>query len=127
MFGMSFGELAVVLVLALLVVGPQNLPKAARQLGRAYSWARHHMAVLQREINLELRRLEMQELEKKLGPNSPPPTPPPPGPPYEEKAEAGDEVAATAAPARDLTATGNPQRAAEAVPSGAPADGERRA
>jgi len=68
MFGMSLGEIALVLIIALLVVGPKNLPKAARSLGRAYGWARHHLAVMQREINREIRRLDMEEAEKKVGP-----------------------------------------------------------
>lgn len=74
MFGMSAGEIALVLVIALMVVGPKNLPKAARSLGRAYGWARHHLAIMQREINMELRRLELEEVEKKAGPNKTPRT-----------------------------------------------------
>ena len=35
MFGLGIGEFVLVLVVALLVLGPQQLPKLARQLGRA--------------------------------------------------------------------------------------------
>ena len=34
MFGLGFGEIIVVLVVALLVLGPEGLPKAARTIGR---------------------------------------------------------------------------------------------
>ena len=34
MFGLGFGEIVVVLLVALLVLGPSKLPKLARQLGR---------------------------------------------------------------------------------------------
>lgn len=34
MFGLGFTEIVVVLVVALLVLGPEKLPKLARQLGR---------------------------------------------------------------------------------------------
>ena len=35
MFGLGIGEFVLVLVVALLVLGPKQLPKLARQLGRA--------------------------------------------------------------------------------------------
>lgn len=34
MFGLGFGEIILVLVVALLVLGPEKLPKLAKQLGR---------------------------------------------------------------------------------------------
>ena len=34
MFGLGFGEIVVILMVALLVLGPTKLPKLARQLGR---------------------------------------------------------------------------------------------
>lgn len=75
MFGMSLGEILVILVLALVVVGPQNLPKVARSLGRGYAWIRHHLAVMQREINLEMRRIEMAVSADEAAANPPKPTP----------------------------------------------------
>jgi sec-independent protein translocase protein TatB len=35
MFGLGFGEIVIILVLALLLLGPQRLPDAAKQLGKA--------------------------------------------------------------------------------------------
>ena len=35
MFGLGIGEFVLVLVVALIVLGPKQLPKVARQLGRA--------------------------------------------------------------------------------------------
>lgn len=35
MFGLGFGEIMIILVLALLLLGPQRLPDAAKQLGKA--------------------------------------------------------------------------------------------
>ncbi|BDG09752.1 Sec-independent protein translocase protein TatB [Anaeromyxobacter paludicola] len=34
MFGLGFGEILIVLVLALVLLGPQKLPEAAKQLGK---------------------------------------------------------------------------------------------
>ena len=36
MFGMSFGELAIVIIVGLIVMGPKELPKVLRKLGQ---WA----------------------------------------------------------------------------------------
>lgn len=35
MFGLGFGEIMIILVLALLLLGPQRLPDAAKQIGKA--------------------------------------------------------------------------------------------
>jgi sec-independent protein translocase protein TatB len=113
-FGMSFGEMMVVVVLALLVVGPQNLPKVARSMGRAYAWMRHHLAMIQREINLEMRRIELEEAERKVGPNV---APPPKSPPYDSTEPPAD----AAPPAVDLSTTGNDQPGPPAQPEDAAA------
>jgi Tat protein translocase TatB subunit len=113
MFGMSFGEIVVVLVLALVVVGPQKLPTVARSLGKAYAWMRHHLAVMQREINLEMRRIEMQEREKPAGPNKTTETTeelvPPPGPAYDtdDTDEPEEPAPFEPAPTLETTTTGN--------------------
>ena len=117
MFGMSMGEIAFILVLALVVVGPKNLPKVARTLGRTYGWIRHHLAVMQREINLEMRRIDMEDLEKKAGPNQAPPDTPPPSPAYDNEEKTEETPAHDAAdleggddgetPLVEVTTTGN--------------------
>jgi sec-independent protein translocase protein TatB len=35
MFGLGFGEIMIILVLALVLLGPQRLPDAAKQIGKA--------------------------------------------------------------------------------------------
>jgi sec-independent protein translocase protein TatB len=35
MFGLGFGEIVIILVLALILLGPQRLPDAAKQLGKS--------------------------------------------------------------------------------------------
>ena len=35
MFGLGFGEILIILVLALVLLGPKRLPDAAKQLGKA--------------------------------------------------------------------------------------------
>lgn len=53
MFNIGFGELLVVLVIAYLVVGPRDLPKVARWLGRMVKRARLMVQELKQEIGWE--------------------------------------------------------------------------
>lgn len=114
MFGMSFGEVVIVLILALIVVGPKNLPKVAREMGRGYAWIRHHLAIIQREIDLEVRKIELEEMEKggkKLNPLPKGATRPPaaddqPAPP-ETIVESAEPWPIENGPVADLTSTGN--------------------
>jgi sec-independent protein translocase protein TatB len=36
MFGLGFGEIVIILVLALVLLGPQKLPEVAKQLGKGF-------------------------------------------------------------------------------------------
>jgi len=57
MFDVSFGELMLIGVIALVVIGPQRLPKVARTLGhllgRAQRYVNDVKSDIQREIDLE--------------------------------------------------------------------------
>jgi Tat protein translocase TatB subunit len=80
-FGIGMTELMVVLVVALLVLGPKRLPEIARALGRG-------MAEFRRASN-DLRATLTASLEDERPPHSPPPAPPArasaePAPPGEE-------------------------------------------
>jgi Tat protein translocase TatB subunit len=78
-FGIGMTELMVVLVVALLVLGPQRLPEIARALGRG-------MAEFRRASN-DLRTSLASSLEEERPPApSPPPAiaPAEPGPPQED-------------------------------------------
>jgi sec-independent protein translocase protein TatB len=52
-FGIGFGELVVILLVALVVVGPAGLPKAARTLGRILKAARRAVRELSDELDME--------------------------------------------------------------------------
>jgi len=47
MFGMGMGELLLILVVALLVVGPDKLPQAAKAIGKGIRDFRRHSQELQ--------------------------------------------------------------------------------
>ncbi|MCX2886659.1 Sec-independent protein translocase protein TatB [Pseudomonas sp. DCB_BI] len=71
MFEIGFSELLVVGIVALLVLGPERLPVAARTLGRGLGQARRAMHALrtqvEREIELpDLDSAPLQRLEQEI-------------------------------------------------------------
>lgn len=65
MFGIGSTELLVILVVALLVLGPKNLPKIAQTLGRAMGEFRKVSTEFQRTLNTEVAFEEEKEKRKK--------------------------------------------------------------
>ena len=61
MFGVGLPELIVIMVLGLLVLGPQRLPEVARMIGRLYGQLRRASEEFQRTIRQDLAALERQE------------------------------------------------------------------
>lgn len=61
MLGIGFPELVLILVVALIVLGPQRLPEVARMLGRAYAQLRRASEEFQNTIRQDLATLERQE------------------------------------------------------------------
>ena len=64
MFGIGSTELLVILAVALLVLGPKNLPKIAHTLGRAMGEFRRVSTEFQRTLNTEIAFEEQAEKAK---------------------------------------------------------------
>ena len=62
MFDVGFWELAIIAVIALLVIGPERLPKAARTAGLWVGRARRMVADVKADIDREVRQSELAEL-----------------------------------------------------------------
>jgi sec-independent protein translocase protein TatB len=97
MFDFGFSEILLTSAIALVVLGPERLPKVARQvgnwMGRARVMARQLTEQLEREVNAE----ELLKQREKVAPFTPPPAP------------AGDAAAADPAnPAPTAVAPGGP-------------------
>lgn len=65
MFGIGSTELLVILIVALLVLGPKNLPKIAHTLGKALGEFRRVSTDFQRTLNTEIAFEEDAEKHKK--------------------------------------------------------------
>ncbi len=84
MFDIGPGELLLVAIIGLLVLGPQRLPKVAAELGKWVGRARRTATQLRRQLE---REIELSELEQPPKPPPQPPASPPPtadGRPYGE-------------------------------------------
>ena len=95
MFEIGFSELLLIFVIALIVLGPQKLPKLVAQVGRwagkARAMARQFREQLESEINLD-------ELNKAQAKTPPPPSPSNPWDPAPAEPAATAEPSAAAEP-----------------------------
>lgn len=66
MFDISFSELLVIVVVALLVIGPEKLPKVARTLGAYAGRMQRFVAQVKDEVNREARFDELRKLQEEV-------------------------------------------------------------
>jgi sec-independent protein translocase protein TatB len=77
MFDIAFSEVLIIFILALVVLGPEKLPKVAAQvgrwIGRARGMARQFREQLEEEVNLEEARKAQPPVTRAPSPPAPPP------------------------------------------------------
>lgn len=98
MFGIGTGELLLLLVIALIVLGPERMPQLARDLGKAMNDLRKTSDELQREFLNADRKLDAEKLlDKATAASTAPALPPPDAPAATEtpSAETAAQVGAT--------------------------------
>jgi sec-independent protein translocase protein TatB len=64
MFDFSFGELAVISAVALVVLGPERLPKVARTVGEWAGKAQRYVSQVKADINREIEVAELKKLQE---------------------------------------------------------------
>jgi sec-independent protein translocase protein TatB len=131
MFGMGIGELVLILVVALLVVGPDKLPGAAKAIGKGIRDLRRHTQDLQDTIEKDEKLGEaVRELKSALSGVERPYRPiyRPPSPPSLPAGAAAADPGAASSPADPdlpnlMPASGDDEATTEAAPPASPPSG----
>ena len=66
MFNIGFAELLLILLIAFVVVGPKDLPKIARALGRFVRYMRNMIEEVKRESGLDEVEKELKTMERNI-------------------------------------------------------------
>ncbi|MFO1302823.1 MAG: Sec-independent protein translocase protein TatB [Burkholderiales bacterium] len=66
MFDVGFSEIVVIAVVALVVIGPERLPKAARTLGHLFGRLQRYVNDVKSDINREIELDELRKLQREV-------------------------------------------------------------
>ncbi|CAG1001743.1 Sec-independent protein translocase protein TatB [Methylophilaceae bacterium] len=66
MFGVDFSELMVILLVALVIIGPERLPKVARTLGHLWGRAQRYVNGVKADISRDMAIDEFRQLQQKV-------------------------------------------------------------
>lgn len=66
MFDIGFSEIVVIAVVALIVIGPERLPKAARTLGHLFGRLQRYVNDVKADINREMELDELRKLQQQV-------------------------------------------------------------
>ena len=66
MFDVGFSELLVIGIVALVVIGPEKLPKVARTLGHLLGRAQRYVNDVKADINREMQLDELKKLQSQV-------------------------------------------------------------
>ena len=66
MFDVGFSEIVVIAVVALIVVGPERLPKAARTMGILFGRLQRYVNDVKADISREMELEELRKLQKEV-------------------------------------------------------------
>jgi len=65
MFGIDFPELVVIAVVALIVIGPEHLPRVARTMGHLWGRAQRYINNVKVDISRDMALDELRQLQQK--------------------------------------------------------------
>ncbi len=66
MFGVDFSELVVILLVALIVIGPERLPTVAKTFGHLYGRLQRYINGVKADISHEMAAEEFRQLQQKV-------------------------------------------------------------
>jgi len=65
-FDIGFSEIVVIAVVALIVIGPEKLPKTARTLGHLFGRLQRYVSDVKADINREMQLEELKKLQQEV-------------------------------------------------------------
>lgn len=66
MFDIGFSELMVILVIALVVIGPERLPKVARTIGQLWARMQRYINKMKSDITHDMELQELKQMKLKM-------------------------------------------------------------
>lgn len=66
MFDIAFTEIMVIMVVALVVIGPERLPQVARKLGKWWGGLQRYVNQVKQDVNSGIALEELREAERKV-------------------------------------------------------------
>jgi sec-independent protein translocase protein TatB len=66
MFDIGFSEIVVIAVVALVVIGPERLPKTARTLGHLFGRLQRYVSDVKADISREMELDELRKLQREV-------------------------------------------------------------
>ncbi|MBI5891574.1 MAG: twin-arginine translocase subunit TatB [Nitrosomonadales bacterium] len=66
MFGVDFSEIMVIMVVALIVIGPERLPKVARTMGQWWGRMQRYVNRIKMDVTTSMELEELRDLERKV-------------------------------------------------------------
>jgi len=66
MFDIGFSEILVIAVVALIVIGPERLPKVARTLGHLFGRMQRYVSEVKADIDREMKLDEVRKLQEQF-------------------------------------------------------------
>jgi sec-independent protein translocase protein TatB len=66
MFDVNFSEIMVILVVALVVIGPERLPKVARSMGQWAGRVQRYINRVKQDVSTSMELEELRQLERKV-------------------------------------------------------------
>jgi sec-independent protein translocase protein TatB len=66
MFEIGFSELVVIMVVALVVIGPERLPKVARTMGHLWGRAQRYVNGVRADIERDMKMEELRQLKDEV-------------------------------------------------------------
>ena len=70
MFDIAFTELVIIAIVALLVIGPEKLPKVARTLGSLLGRMQRYVAAVKQDVERELQLEELMKMQQDVQQNA---------------------------------------------------------